>query len=324
MAFRVASMNDPIPHSKMARWDNGEAVWVPASLVHLGFQATRPEFSWSMPDSNGLASGFDSVSTIWRATREVVERDAFTLRWTCRQVPKSIDLSAGEVPWGIQIRVRSLSSDGISVHLYLLTVDVPIPIVACVLEGTHFPTATVGLGGAPNVALAAEKAIDEAVSVRFALGHDTEVHLIGNRSEILNDPTGSSWILTFHDHALFYAIASNLKHLRQVFPRPEYAPVKTTFAEVSEVPWLPDPLDENELRRNLTVLDSFGMTVLVRELTTRDVAPKWLVYRVVIPEAMPLPQSMECRWLATPRLLNYAAACRVHPDAFNPFPHPFA
>ena len=69
-----------------------------------------------------------------------------------------------------------------------------------------------------------------------------------------------------------------------------------------------------------------ALTVLWTELQCDPVQSIGYVVRVIVPEMMPLSQAHSVRWLATPRLLEYAGLRKdqARPAMFNPFPHPFA
>lgn len=176
----LALAADPIERDEPIQWTSasdllkGDIVWVPFETVHLDRTVTSPRY-WQ--SSDGLASGNTLEEAILHGLLERVERDALTLwqvtsparRYGCRIEAKSIpDTELRE----ILCRIRQAGQD---VALFDITSNLGIPCIAALLgpqERSCLPSlrhvdVTLGAGSSTSPALAAIRAVTEAVQSRM-------------------------------------------------------------------------------------------------------------------------------------------------------------
>ena len=84
-----------------------------------------------------------------------------------------------------------------------------------------------------------------------------------------------------------------------------------------------EPQTKDELSAFAVRARALGCTLYVKDLTTPDMIPGSVVYKVFSPEMIPLAESHQMRWLAATRLARLAGR-PVSSGFLNPVPHPFA
>jgi ribosomal protein S12 methylthiotransferase accessory factor len=158
--------------------------WVPFELVHCNFTLPLPPWSGCFPmTSNGLASGNHVLEAIAHGLCEVIERDALAL-WHLRseeaQHARRIDL--GTVDDERCLAAMTLvCRAGLSLGLWEITSDIGVPAYECVIvDRDRTPLergyATSGTGCHPTRAIAAARAITEAVQGRM-------IYVAGSRDD---------------------------------------------------------------------------------------------------------------------------------------------
>lgn len=140
------------------RFSTSEA-WLPAGLCFLGYP--NDESSGLPPaDSNGLARGSSIEDAVVRGFCEVVERDATAIWWYNRLVLPRIDLTslsdglASQYADWLKTQYREL-------RLLLLTLDLPIPIVAAISHHVGGGAIAFGFAAGRSLSEAARRAVGE-------------------------------------------------------------------------------------------------------------------------------------------------------------------
>jgi ribosomal protein S12 methylthiotransferase accessory factor len=314
-SFKSIAPIDEITQSCITRLDNGEDIWVPAGYVHLGFFPDGTEKPVTMPISTGLAFSQDRTSAIWRGLCEAAERDAIMLSWLTNS-PKTL-LSFSPDATGISCadiehRLLRLKSKDIRTTLLDITVDFVTPVVLCILESARFPYFTVGAACNEDPARVCAKAIDEAVSVRFAV------------RPLPLDPRCMAdfrFIDNLHAHASLYASWPASEAVRHFTSS---AKGERPLAEFLRSHYPNPPEDFAALQQLAKGLTERGLTILWADLTPNDLVDFGHVIRVLVPEYMPLSQRYDARWLATPRLHSFLQSAGMTLANTNRYPHPFA
>jgi ribosomal protein S12 methylthiotransferase accessory factor len=312
-SFRGIEPGLALTHVPVLRLSDGEALWVPAGYVHLGFFPRPPEPPVTLPISTGLAFHPSLAAAIWSGLCEVAERDALMLTWWLRRPPAEIDCGGAAVPEPLVDRLERMAAVHLRARLFDITTDFRVPAVACIVTGDRFPHAVMGVACRSDPTTACTKALDEAVSARVAVrGLD--------RFQVPSHET-FDWVEQLDHHSLLYADGTMGHALDFMWSstRP-----KVAFASFADGPWWAPPPDLAELAAFAGRAEERGWTVLWTDVTTPDVAAFGRVVKVVVPEMVPLSQSHRARWLATPRLVSAAGLEAGSGGAFNPFPHPFA
>jgi len=305
--FKGLGREAPIRQSKVCSVATGEVVYVPSPYVHMGYTAPDKASLATYPISTGIAFSRDRVDALWRALCEVAERDAIMLFWLAHSTPRVLTTNPEEMPYSLSRRLTRLANVELETFLLDITTDFDVPTVLAVIRGHNYPYTTVGASCHVDAAKACEKALDEAVSVRFCLKSD-------KWSGVTPDFQEFSWVTRLEHHMVLYGAwrdSPALEFLQTGFP--------LSFNEFTSKYQnrVPQTYQEFELlcRR---LLDERGLTVLARDLECSDTEPLGHTVRVIVPEMIPLSQDHNARWLATDRLR------RNIQEAVNDYPHPFA
>jgi ribosomal protein S12 methylthiotransferase accessory factor len=324
--LRVGLSSDPFdqlsPHSIVKNILNHQDYYVPTNFVHLGYRGNLDTI-WSRPSSNGLASGLTKHSTIFRGICEILERDALLLRWLCKSPAIALAIDNNVLPYQFGHALNYLRNNSIVCEFYNLSIDVPICITACVLTSSIFPNFALGLGTSSNPVESCQKALDEAVSARagIILTESGEGSVHDWKFDDCGIPTK---VRKFSDHALFYAFGKYMDLIRQIFPEQTSGSKVVYVSELEKRHFIQEPSNGAELESICRRLGEMSLSVYVCNLTSADVGQPWHVYRVVIPQAMPLTQGTEIRWLGTARLLSYMRDVDLCARNLNLLPHPYA
>jgi ribosomal protein S12 methylthiotransferase accessory factor len=298
------------------RLDTDAVVWVPAGYVHLGFAPSEPETPVTLPISTGLAFSPGLPQAIWRGLCEVAERDAIMLSWLANR-PKaaltfSVDAVDNALASEIRYRIDVLHTAGVRPRLFDISIGFRAPVVLCLLQSETLPFLTAGASCHEDPLRACCKAIDEAVSVRFALplARSTPRHTDDFRAT-----------KTLEEHAVLYA---HWRDSPAVEGFSSNALQRRPLSDFLESAFPPAPNSLAELRNIAQRMSRDGLTVLWADLTTSDLINLGHVVRVLVPEFMPLSQRYDARWLATPRLHRFLRERDVSLADINIYPHPFA
>ncbi|MGW7444880.1 TOMM precursor leader peptide-binding protein [Kitasatospora sp. NPDC054795] len=254
------------------RWSDGTgSVWLPAELVYYLPHSDR----LAQGTTNGLAAGRGREDAAFRATLEVVERDALLRMWSTRTTPPRIspDHVGESCPATGQIGglTRDLETNGLTVEFYLLPAAGDVPVVLCLGlgDGVLWPSVTVTTAAHPSARTALEKALLEqaqtALSLRAALSSGCSM------------PSCDSEVRTFRDHALRYA-APAARHRFSFITR------ATDVVRLGDLP-VP-PVTERTVQH---LSRRMGMPVAIADITSNDLAPTGIrVVRALVPGLRPL------------------------------------
>lgn len=152
----------------------GESLWLPFATVHLDRTIETPRY-WQ--SSDGLASENTRNEAILHATLERVERDALTM-WqmtpASRRYQSAINMEAALEPAFQDVLLKIAQAD-LDIALFDITTDLAIPCVVALLgprkrtpsRAVRHVDLTYGAGAATSPAVAAMRAITEAVQSRM-------------------------------------------------------------------------------------------------------------------------------------------------------------
>lgn len=284
---------------------------VPACMVYMPYSPREPEPLVAPATSTGLSCAADAEQAALRGLLEVIERDALAIAWLKRAAVWELCDVPGELlapfsPGAIDYRVFDLTSDA-GAYVYLALSAGP---------SDYGRLITVGAAAGIDPAAVLTKALLENAQGRLAL-------MAMRRDEPDWAPAEDfSNVMSFHDHARVLTCRADLldelgflgARGRRRFP-PGAARRFETAAEA--LAWCVGRLAE------------LGLEVLVKDLTTCDVAPLGLrVVRVLVPGMQPLHGAHGLALLGGGRLARAAEVFGLEPAGvlapgeYNPIPHP--
>lgn len=190
----------------------GDTVLVPAQLVLLYYKYHPGEAHIGYATTGGLAFHLDRRRSILHGLYEFIERDAINVRWYCRLPPPRVDLNLFDfLAHHLNVRQARMSTPCIDgVHVYLDTLDIPIPIfTAIAIDRCRCEHAFLGGGGASS---RREHALVQAL---FELGQSRNALKFYKPRGIKNIQANSSLseITEFFDAAIYYGYTDNLPRL---------------------------------------------------------------------------------------------------------------
>ncbi|HLJ28968.1 MAG TPA: YcaO-like family protein [Candidatus Angelobacter sp.] len=197
--FPFARFDPRLPiHWTRGLWlGTNQPVWMPALPTFRNFPAP-PHERFCQVTSNGLASGSNLVDAAFRATLELLERDAFMLTWYCRLPGRELMVEGALEP-GLKSIHRQIERKGASIKFYLLDAGIGVPTVLCTArgDGQNWPGMALGLGTHLNLRIALRKAILE-------LGQTGPHFCALMQSGKEPVPSCPQEVKTFRQHALYY------------------------------------------------------------------------------------------------------------------------
>lgn len=307
--------------SSRVRWiwahslTRGEPRLVPASRVFFSLHPDEAYVGHS--NTTGLGAGATLEEAIHSGLLEVIERDAVVLSWLHRRIGRRLEI---DDPGLQQHLSRCFLADRpeVDLRLYDLQIDLPIPVVLCVLER---PTES-----GPFFSISAAARLDPAAAVRKALREQAQNfplfrQLIRSRWQPAPD---FSNLADFEHHLLLYLRRPEMIHQELAF----FAEARV--ARLSEVPNRSTGRVLGDLEFCVEALRDKGFEVLVVDLTTPDIAEAgFRVVRVVVPELAML-HGDHTPYLG-PKRVEEPPSNLVWDDSpwnlsagLNPVPHPFA
>jgi len=305
--FRLRSFEPRTPVSwvRGQGLSDGRPLWVPAAFVHLPHRPRPGEAAITTSISTGLAAGPDRRAAAASALCEVVERDAFMLTWRHRLPTPLLDLDGlGRSPEALL--VDALRATGMRCRARLLNQDVPIPVIAVVLQGEApvQPAAVVGAGCAPQPRRALRLALEEACLSLFGINRLRR----RLRGQVLGLAAEELRSLTLQSTA--FAVRPELAAAAPFFFGEGAATVSLARLEARFA-----SLACGSLGSLVAALGSFRRHAALVDCTTADVRDVGVsVVRVVVPEMRPLDHDAGAPHLGGRRWLD-------HP--VDPGPHPF-
>ena len=149
------------PAGESIRWVPGvelrsnETVALPAAFV----SHPPPEQRYRPAVTTGLGLGNSGVEALLSGLYEVIERDAAMLAWYSSFDPLALSVETDRVE---TMRSRA-ASEGLSVTLLLLTMDVDVPVVTAVVHRDEWPRFATGIAADLDARAAGASALAEAV-----------------------------------------------------------------------------------------------------------------------------------------------------------------
>ena len=149
----------------------GAARWLPYEIVHTDYRLPQPPAAGCFPvSSNGLGAGNTRAEAVRHALLELIERDALSLwqqRAALRRRTGRVVLEGNTTPV-LAALVETLAAAEFAVALHDITSDLAVPAFLAVIVDRRDRAGHAGLGSAahPSAALAAQKALLEAIQVR--------------------------------------------------------------------------------------------------------------------------------------------------------------
>lgn len=305
----------PFDPNRKIRWIrgisliDGRPLWVPVSLTHIAAAARRAE-AFSLPISTGVAVHTSVHEAALRGILEVVERDSISLTWYLKRRLRRIEVRP-EQAGAFRNRFETFERSHVRQFLFDATTDLGIPVVYGLMLAPGHPTAAIVVTAASdlNPLSACAKAMREAVSTRLAVIAQSEC------------PEQAEDCFKLEHGAAFMGRQERQKDFDFLLDSPETVALED----------LPN-LDSGDSRRNLDrvvgKLRARNIEAVAVDLTTDELDRNGLrAVRVVIPQLMPLSYATRARFLAHPRLFDYAEAIGMKgfsADMVNPLPQPFA
>jgi ribosomal protein S12 methylthiotransferase accessory factor len=292
---------------------------VPASFVYLNYRYDDDEARIGSNASNGLAASLTLEEAILNAASELVERDAFAIRWLHQMAGPRIEVDSAEMQRLLEERYHSWHPD-VSIDLYDITLDVPLPCVFAVMRRPAEFGRVLCVGAACRVSAgdAIRKSLREAGQ---ALSY---YRYLMQQLATWEPEADFSDITSFDHHCMLYVKRPDLVD-------PAIAPWtrETRTIPLSKLPHRTPGSVLGDLQHCLGSLEKGQHDVIVVDITTSDVADVgFTVVRVIIPGLVPLhgthwlPYIGARRFREVPERLGWPAARPGH-EAVNPFPHPF-
>lgn len=276
------------------RWVRGYSltrrrpVWVPLTAAYMGLPDPVPELL-SFPISTGFAAGISFEQAALSGLCEVIERDSLALWWLHQLPLPRIDVRREFHPDLSELLTRAERA-GIRTELYDLTTDVGVPVIGLIQTTERgWPHAVTMAACRPDAAAAAVRVVEEAGSLRLALGWSGRQ---ASREAILSGlpqpPEAFGLLYAGEDGPARFAFANRNPEVK------------------SELP--PGVGDDSPLERIVEQLAGLEMEVFVVDVTSPEIREFGVVVvRVIVPELMPITFSHSIRYLGHPRLYTAPA-----------------
>lgn len=314
LPFRRPEANMPltwIPGSSLS----GEARYLPASMVYLGYQGADGSEIFTLSTSNGLAAGPDLDSAIRAGILELLERDAFLVTWMNRLPAPEIklDLLTGPAAQAI----RHYARHGVDVRVFRLLNG--FPVHACMAVGfdreRSTPAAVVGLACDLDPVAAVRHAVMELAQVRPGI-----VHRCRERPPALER---YDEVRSVEDHSLFMAMPEHLREFDFLLNGANRVPLGALENYATDSP-------RQDIETCSRSLAAAGVELSYVDLTTADLTEFPVkVVRVLATCLQPMHFGFGYERLGGERLFTIArelglATNRRSASELNGCPHPLA
>ncbi len=302
VGFKQNGITVPIEHAQVFRLIDDAPDYLPYELVHLGFKKSDINMLFFAPVSTGCAFQTDKVHAIKRGLEEVIERHALMSWWYDKnRTEREISLDDC-FNYDIHERIKRIQAKNLIIRLFEISPISGFPVMFCMLHSSQFPYFSCGASCSTDIEHAIIKAIDEAVSIRF-------MSKFLGRKEVKTD--NFDWVQNLEDHMVLYSnwkdspiIQSIMFKQSERFDFSSYQSIKINTMD--------------DLRAQAIRLHQLGFDVYYKDLTLNEIKPIGVVYRVIIPQMIPLTQNHHARWLSS--LLSDG---KTMAD-INPYPQPFS
>ncbi|MGN6207767.1 YcaO-like family protein [Asticcacaulis sp.] len=295
------------------RWVGGHdlasrrPVYVPASLVFLGYRPSGAHEILAQNDSTGLACGQDFDDACLRALCELIERDAFAAGWMLDRRPPELRLSPDDMAFLSKPVRNALLNPHVPVRLFYLANSFGVHVVTAVMRGARTQI-SVGAAAGLSLVQSVEKAVAEVLQGWQALGSLPETGAC-LQVEDLKTP---------FDHLRFYLHPDRIAIVDGYFSGAEEIDFKNVVTSPPQSP----------LEYLVERLSAAGYRAVAIDLTTDDTAELgFKVARVVVPGLQPLIFGPAASLVVDDRRLKiwqgiWGNEANDRP-VYNPWPHPF-
>lgn len=293
--------------------NGGAAIYVPKVLTHLYVKPTEAE-QFSYPISTGVAVHTSLAKALVSAICEVIERDAIALTWLARLPLPRIDIDC-EIPIHHREKFRRLNKSLLKPYFFDATTDIGVPTSYGVMALDAHPHLArfVSCSTEFNMMDACAKIVRESAAGRTAF--EDRRTLPDDVRDFIALEDGAAYMALADNRAAFDFLTCSTRRQGMTQLLAAYAP-QDGMDDIERLNWL------------ISRMKALGMDVAAVDLTTDELRTVglWAV-RVVVPQLMPMSTSYRARFLAHPRLYDYAKAAGL--GAFceqdvNPYPQPFA
>lgn len=301
-SFKKNGVTVPIEHTKVFRLIDDTTDYLPYELVHLGFQKTDINKLFFSPISTGCAFQTDKTHALKRGLEEVIERHALMSWWYDNdRKEKVIDLTDC-IDFDVHERIERLHAKNIRMRLFEISPIEGFPVVFCMLQSNKFPYFSCGASCSTDIMHAIIKSMDEAVSIRYMS------EFIGRRNVITDN---FKWVKNLEDHMVLYSNWKDSPVIQNIMDK-QSGQLNFNDYQIIKL----DTMDDLRVQANM--LNQLGYDVYYKDLTIDEIKPIGVVYRVIIPQMIPLTQYDDIRWLSS-LLTNGKTLADI-----NPYPQPFS
>jgi len=293
------------------------AIWLPAQVVSgahgsENFRAENGEPIILSPITTGLATGPDVEFARLGGVLEILERDAFMITWLNQLSPLRLDLPA--------LRTTSADLDALlkmceryrlQVDVVRLATDAPTYAVCAIVRDASAvgPSITLGLRADRRLAHAAERAILEALRMRYSIRYRIMSGTFGgnkHKTKINHADRADYWTVEDRSTKLDFLSRGDVVEMHE--------------------PWENDGESEH-LERIVGWCRDTGYEVASVDLgvSKKNVSP-WCIEMIVMPDLLPIHQNERMPYVESPRLRNIPEMFGYTPR-ITPYldePHPFA
>jgi ribosomal protein S12 methylthiotransferase accessory factor len=296
----------------------GREIHVPACRVYVPytFYLGTGDAPIDQPISTGLACHMGYERAAASAICEVVERDAVMIAWQAMMAPPQIRIETlSDENYDL---VRRFESTGAEVVMFDVTLDHGIPTILSVLRNSTPGAASFVVAGSTSLdpEVAAAKSLEELAHTR-RYSQYTKTSL----QPLPRDTPHDECVIDQVTHIRFWADEANL-------PMSDFLFTSNRRVEFGELACHATGSPAGDLERLVAMVGSVGERVLIKDVTTPDVAEFGIsVVRAVIPGFHPLHLGHTNRAFGgkrlweIPQLLGYPGISRD--SGANPAPHPY-
>lgn len=301
-SFKRYGVKEPIEHSKVFKLVDDTPDYLPYELVHLGFRKADISKLFFSPISTGCAFHTDKFHALKRGLEEVIERHALMTWWYDNNRSEHAIRLTDCFHFDIHERIRRLRAKNLRVRIYEISPIEGFPVVFCMLQGNQFPYFSCGASCSTDICHAIIKAIDEAVSIRYMS------EFIGHKDIDINN---FDWVQNLEDHMILYSNWKDSPIIRDMMEKQSESLTINSYQSLKL-----ESMDD--LRVQARRLQQIGFDVYYKDLTMDEIKPFGIVYRVIVPQMMPLSQHNKIRWLSS-LLCDGKTLANI-----NPYPQPFS
>jgi ribosomal protein S12 methylthiotransferase accessory factor len=298
----------------------GKEAFIPAQVTFWNYRLAEGEPILKQRNTSGSGGMFTREEAILSGLYELIQRDGFLVHWLNRIAPPHIDPASFRSE-----KVRELfavcNRYGIEAHVVDITSDIGVPAMAAVLIDTYGkgPAVTVGGGCGPDPEQAAERAMAEALGVRYWLRNAME-------QSVYDLPEGYEPFFTGgldqKTRLIYWGNPGMEKEIRFFL-----SGKSLSIQDVPVYEWQGNKGPKGELDSLLKLFSGRGDGYEVFCYEAKDTVLDVLGYASVsvsVPALLPLYLDETKAPLGKPRIREAAIAMGYESSAsINPIPHPF-